>query len=555
MRRTLLLASLAFLTVSCGGSDDAASGAEGGTIIIGAGADADALLPPLYMSIQGRTVGELMFDRLADIGPELKVIGDDGFLPRLARSWSWSADSLAITFAIDPAARWHDGVPVRAGDVAFAFRLIKDPANASPVVANLGNVDSVVVVDSLTAAVHFARRGAEQFYHATLITPLPEHRLGAIGNGQALRTHEEALKPVGSGRFRFVSWVPKERFELAAVEDHYRGRPKLDRVLFVISAPAAGYARVWAGETDFWEPLPPNIVADAVPHPHVRLITGPGYEYGFLAFNLRSAVDSTRPHPLFGDRELRRALTMAVDRDAVRQATFDSLALPGFGPFVRAQQTADTTITQIPFDSAAASQALDALGWRSRGADGIRRRGAQRLAFAVHAPTSSPTRIQAATVIQEQLRQMGVEMTLRAIDFQTMLAERAAGKFDAIMWTWRSTPSPGGIRGTWGSAAITGGSGQNISSYANAEFDRAVVDGLAAPDLASRRANLRRAFQIIVDDAPAMWLYEARNIAVAHRRLVIPTWRSDAWWLTLGEWSIDPAQRLPRDARPAAATP
>ncbi len=549
MRRPLRLAALALLTAACGPTDGA-SGSGGGTIVVGAGADADALLPPFYQSIQGRTVGELMFDRLADIGPGLNVIGDAGFLPRLAQSWRWSPDSLTITFALDPRARWHDGAPVRAGDLAFAFRVIRDTANASPVVANLGNIDSVVVLDSLTAAMHFARRGVEQFYHATLIVPLPEHRLGAIAPGAAFRTHEEALKPVGSGRFRFVSWTPKERLEIAAVEDHYRGRPQLDRVLFVISAPAAGYARVWAGETDFWEPLPPNIVAEATPYPHVRVITGPGYEYGFLAFNLRDPRDPKRAHPLFGDRELRRALTMAIDRSAVRRATFDSLAFDGVGPFVRAQQTADTTVTQIPFDSAAAARALDALGWTARGGDGVRRRGTQRLAFAVHVPTSSPTRMQAATVIQEQLRRAGVEMTLRALDFQTMLAERDAGRFDAIMWTWRSTPSPSGLRGTWASAAVSG-SRQNISTYENPEFDRAVVEGLGATDLPSRKAHLRRAFQLIIDDAPAVWLYEARNIAAAHRRLRIPAWRSDAWWLTLGDWTIDPAQRLPRDERPA----
>ena len=57
---------------------------------------------------------------------------------------------------------------------------------------------------------------------------------------------------------------------------------------------------------------------------------------------------------------------------------------------------------------------------------------------------------------------------------------------------------------------------------------------------------------MIVDDAPAVWLYEVRNYAGVHDRLVIPSWRTDAWWLTLGDWSVDPAKRMPRDAAPAA---
>ena len=101
MRRLLLCTFLA--AVACGGGSD--DRRTGGTVVIGTPADADALLMPLVDGIQGRVVSELLFDRLADIGPALNTVGDAGFAPRLARSWSWSADSLAISFALDPAAK------------------------------------------------------------------------------------------------------------------------------------------------------------------------------------------------------------------------------------------------------------------------------------------------------------------------------------------------------------------------------------------------------------------------------------------------------------------
>jgi peptide/nickel transport system substrate-binding protein len=63
---------------------------------------------------------------------------------------------------------------------------------------------------------------------------------------------------------------------------------------------------------------------------------------------------------------------------------------------------------------------------------------------------------------------------------------------------------------------------------------------------------MRVAYQTIVDDAAAIWLYEVRNAAAVHRRLNVPRWRSEAWWMTLPDWTVDPAQRLQRDARPAA---
>jgi len=120
-----------------------------------------------------------------------------------------------------------------------------------------------------------------------------------------------------------------------------------------------------------------------------------------------------------------------------------------------------------------------------------------------------------------------------------------------VLGATRTTPSPSGLRGSWASAAIAGGGTQNPWHYASAEFDAAVEAGLGAMDPVESRAHLRRAYQRIIDDAAALWLFEIRNVSAVHRRIVLPAWRPDAWWLTLGEWSIDPAQRLPRDAAPA----
>ena len=544
--RSLLVLSL--ILAAC---DRAPEGPLGGTIIVGTAGDADALIPSLAGSIQGRVVGELLFDRLVEMGPDLNVNGDGGFIGRLAHRWSWSADSLTITFTLNPAARWHDGYPVRSQDVLAGYAVIKEPANGSSLASHFGNIDSVSVSDSLTVHVHFAKRSAEQFYASSQIFPLPAHLVASVAPGELNRS-DFGRAPIGSGRYRLVMWEAKSRLELAAVEAHYRGRARLDRVVFTYTPEAAtGLARVWAAESDLWEPLTPNDVAEASRRAHVRVMSGPGYDYGFLAFNFRDAKDNARPHALFTDRALRRALTMAVDRDALRRAMFDSLAMPSFGPFTRPQNTSDTTIAQIPFDRAAAALKLDSLGWTTVGSDGIRTRGAQRLSFGILVPTSSAVRMRASVLLQEQLRLVGVEVLVDAMEFGAMREQWQAGRFDATIGGWRTTPSPSGIRGTWGSPAISRGARQNVGSYANAEFDAAVETGLGAIDPADRRTHMRRAYQIIVDDAPAIWLYEVRNAAAIHKRFNIPRWRSDAWWTTLSDWSVDPEQRLPRDARPA----
>lgn len=549
MRRPLACLALV-VALACSG--DSAASRQGGTVIIGTPADADALLMPLVNGQQGRIVAELLFDRLAEMGPSLSTVGDLGFTPQLAQRWSWSADSLTITFALHPDARWHDGAPVRAVDVVAGFAAIRDTANASPLVAATSAIREVTAIDSLHVAFRFDARAPEQFLAATLVMPLPAHVVGPIASG-ALRTSEAARAPVGSGRFKLVRWEPGARIELAAVEEHYRGRPQLDRVLFSVSPdPAAAMARLKAGEIDVWDPLPPGEVAGLMAVPALRVVQSPGFDYGFLAFNARVAGDAERPHPLFADRALRRALTLAVDRDAVVRAVFDSLARPALGPFVRAQATADTTVTPLPFDRTAAEALLDSLGWTERGADGVRRREGRALAFTVIVPSTSRVRERMAVLIQEQLRGIGVAMTIEAMDFPRFVAAQTGGEFDAIMGGLRTSPSPNGVRGSWASAAVPGGGGGNAWHYESAAFDSAVVAGLGAMDLASSRRHLRAAYQTIIDDAPALWLFESRNATAVHARLVLPAWRPDAWWLTLGDWSVDPAQRLPRDAAPAA---
>ena len=77
------------------------------TAVIAVGADGDALIPLLWTQTQARVYTELMFDKLADIGPAQNTLGDVGYEPRLAQSWIWSADSLSIAFHLDPRARWH----------------------------------------------------------------------------------------------------------------------------------------------------------------------------------------------------------------------------------------------------------------------------------------------------------------------------------------------------------------------------------------------------------------------------------------------------------------
>ncbi|HEY3257769.1 MAG TPA: ABC transporter substrate-binding protein, partial [Gemmatimonadaceae bacterium] len=171
MRQLAPLAGMLLIALACeDGKQPSSAGdgsATGGTVIISSGGEPDVLFPPLTATVTGRQVTDLVYDRLADLGDSLNTVGDAGFQPHLATSWSWSPDSLSIRFHLDPRAKWHDGVPVRASDVAFTYALYKDSATASPSAPLIERIDSVTTPDSLTAVFWFSKRSPTQFFEAT----------------------------------------------------------------------------------------------------------------------------------------------------------------------------------------------------------------------------------------------------------------------------------------------------------------------------------------------------------------------------------------------------
>ena len=542
----VMLGTVALLA-GCGGREGAAGG---GTVIIGTGQDPKTLFPPNADNIQARAVTELIFQRLADRGASLNTVGDAGFVPRLAQRWDWSPDSLAVTFHIDPRARWQDGHAVTAEDVRFGFQLFTDSLVGARMRGDLlASIDSVSVGDSITCTAWFRKRAPERFDGlVTSLTPLPAHLLRDIWHDSvALSAFSRA--PVGNGPFKLVKWEQQVRLEVAPSASYSGAHATLDRVIWTFAPDASTLVKqLMAGESDFLENPAVDDAVAAGKQTDLRVIHLGNYNYNFLFFNLRDGA-SDRPHPLFGDRALRRALTMALDRQLLVRSVFDSLGRVGLGPFVRAQWSADTTLTQIPFDRQSAMRLLDSLGWRT-GADGVRARNGRPLAFTLILPTSSQPRQSFAVLMQEQWRLAGVKVDIERLDNKAWNERSQQHLFDASMGGWGATPTPSGVKQTWTSSATSKG-GLNWGRYRNTSFDALVDSAVTAASQADAKVHYRAAYQIIVDDAPAIWLYEPPSLALVNTRLQLGSIRLDAWWMGIPSWSIAPGKRLPRDAAPA----
>lgn len=534
-------------TTACTSSDRGTSaGDTGGTLTIALPAEPATLLPPLVRYSHEKEVVDQLFDALAEIGPDLNTLGDAGWTPRLAESWQWAADSLSIAFKLNPRARWHDGQRVSAHDVRFTLDLIKDPRVGARAVLGVADIDSVSVPDSATAVVWFARRSPEQFYNAAFnIVPVPEHLLRDADRTN-LGGHALARSPVGSGPFRFVRWDPRTLIEVSADTTHALGRPLLNRVIWMLNPDVvAALVNVLAGGIDVLEIVLPDGMTRIAAQNEVLAVPYANPNYGYLGFNLRDQRNPERPHPLFGDRELRRALAMAIDRQAMLKNVFDTLAWLGVGPVSRMIATADTALGLVPFDSAGADRLLDSLGWRDQNGDGVREKGGRPLRFGLMAPATSGGRRRYAELIQAQLKSHGVRVDVDIVDNSVAGPRMYNGKFDAFLNSWLSEPSPSSISDQWRGMPVAKRA-SNLQLYANATVDAAIDSAMAEPDPARSKAHYRRAYQAISDDVVSIWLYENRFFMAMNRRVKPVIRGSDAWWRHLREWSIPAADRLPR---------
>ena len=542
--RLSALAAIACLAVAVGCQRrPTCTGDYCGTLVIASAGEPDILLPPVSEFAPTRDVTDQLFLKLADLGLSGNTIGDEDFQPQLAERWEWDTPT-TLVFHLDPRARWHDGQAVTASDVAFSYDAYTDTLVNSPFRSSLRQIAAVTTRDSLTVVFRFRQRYPEMFYDAVYhLRVLPAHLLREIPRDQ-WRSTAFGRAPVGDGPYRFVSWQAGQGLELAADSTFFLGRPHIRRVIWRFTPDQqVAVTQLLTGDADAVEVLiTPDNVQRACAAPQLACYPYKGAQYGYLGFNLATPGDTTKPHPLFSDRDLRRALVMATDRDRLLRNVFGDLARVPPGPMSQLWWIWDPEIRALPYDSGQAARLLTRIGWTDSDGDGIRDKDGRPLAFRLLVPTTSAVRRQYARLLQEQFRTAGVDVQLDEVDFSLFNERARAGRFDALINVWNTDPTPSsGFPQTWTGAGI---GRSNYGRYDNPAVDRLVdqaVTSAASRDQA-RRA-WRGAIETLNQDAPGIFLFATQNVAAVQKRFADVTIRPDSWLTLLRHWRV-PSDRL-----------
>jgi peptide/nickel transport system substrate-binding protein len=393
------------------------------------------------------------------------------------------------------------------------------------------SIKDVEVVDPHTVRFHFTRVYAKQLLDANEGVILPKHLWSALpfsewrGNGDWFRDHL-----VVNGPFRLESWTPQQEIVLARNDRYFeRGRPYLDRVVLrIIPEQGNQITQLLSGQVDFATNLLPRDVQRIQLDPDLELIS--------LWHRLYVAIVWNNAHPLFSDPEVRRALTMSIDRQALIDALWGPFARVAVSPIVGGVWAHDSSLEPWPYDPAAAKQILAAKGWRDSDGDGVLDRNGKPFAFELTTNSGNQPRIDATAIVQEQLKRVGIQVKLRVLEFHTLVHQNNIGEFDATL-TGVGMDTSLDLRYGYHSSSIAPG-GDNIARYSNPQVDRLIDRAANRADIADAAADLREIQQLIHRDQPLTFLWESQRMSAINRRVegaepntLFVLFHLERWWL------------------------
>jgi peptide/nickel transport system substrate-binding protein len=461
------------------------------------------------------------------------VANDESYepLPYFASSWEFDSDTSEVVFHLRHDLEWHDGTPVTSRDVAFTFERLKDPAVPFPNPSYFDYWDAVEVVDPVTVR-FFIRPHANALFGWTQTAIMPEHILGEV-QPEDLESHPFGiLSPVGNGPFRFAERIPGDRWVFEANPDfpeELGGRPYVDRLVYrQIPDEFALAAALQAGEVDLVIEASPSMLDQVENDPGVISVSYPAPEYAFIAWNAR--------RPEFADPLVRRALTMAIDRETLVQAVLGGNGTVAPGPVGPWHWAYDSTWAALPYAPEDAAALLEEAGWADSDGDGMLDREGEPFRFELLAtPRRDWSAIQ--TLVQAALGQVGVgvEPVVREQGALIPLVVGADRRFDAVIIGWARDVPLNDID-LWACDQV--GQPFQFTSYCNPELDTVLDSIPLVADRGRLRSLIGRYHELIVEDQPYTFLYYVDRVDLARSRVYGTRMDSRGDWVEVARWWV-----------------
>jgi ABC-type transport system substrate-binding protein len=496
MRRIVAL-GLVGLLVAWGLAAVRSAGAQapvaGGTLTFAAGSDPDSLDPQNTQSNPGEQVNRMMYDNLVRFNTKMQIE------PALAESWTQSADGLIWTFKLRKGVRFHDGTPFDAKAVKYFFdRVLGDE---KPFKASLYTpfVQGAQVVDDNTVRVTLKQPFAAFLFRLA-------HSAGAIVSPAAHQKwgKDLALHPAGTGPFKFVEWVKGDRVVVERNDAYWGGRPLLDRVTVkTVKEDSARVLMLQSGDADLILNIPPEDIP--------RLRKDARFAVESIATARALYVTINMKKKPFDDVRVRQALNHAVNREAIVGSLFQGNA-EAIAGIVAPLQNGFAKLPGYAYDPKKAKELLA-------------QAGVPALKVKLWSPKGRYVKdFELAQAVQQDLAAVGVEAALSTMEWGAYLSATKTGleQTDRELFLLGWSPSTGEAQ--WGIFPLLHSSqlapkGDNRGFFASKALDDAIDKATTATSEQTRLGALREAQQIIIKDAPVIFLISPNMIVGASKKV------------------------------------
>ena len=439
-----------------------------------------------------------------------------------------------IRFTLRKDVRWHDGAPFTSADVAFTYHAIMDERVASPSSSDFELVSSLETPDPYSVVVRYKKPFSPALL-SWMQSMLPAHLLEKVEPAKWAEIYNR--HPIGTGPFKFGNWKTNEYIRLVKNPDYFRGSPWLDSVVFrVLPDPLTLQLAFQTKQVDFWA-VEPWAVQGVENDKRFDLFSSAGNMYNYIGWNLE--------RPMFQDLRVRKALAEAVNIPQMIKYILYGRGVQSTGIFTPKMWFFDPKVQPLPYDPKAAAALLDEAGWKV-GTDGIRVKDDKRLSFTLLANNGNDVRRDIATLVQDDLRKIGVEVKVEIYEWSVLLKRFVnKGEFDAIVLGW-------GLGNDYDQYAIWHSSKThpeelNFVHYKNPEVDHLLTDlrqEYSRPEILRLTAKLQ---QTIYADQPYIFLFVPEGTSVMWKnsyRIRRPgskpgEWIDSAVTMTKAGWNYD----------------
>jgi peptide/nickel transport system substrate-binding protein len=487
-----------------GVSEDSASPSYGDALVEGSIGDVSGFLAAVTSDSASHGAASYIFNSLVRYDKNLKLEGE------LTESWEVSPDEKKITFRLRKGVTWHDGSPFTSDDVVFTYRKMIDPATPTAYGESFKQVRRVTNPDPYTFIVEYDKPYSPAMDSWATMQVIPKHLLEKYPDIKQSPLNRE--RPVGTGPYRFVQWVPGQKIVFDANADYFEGRPYLSRVITrVIPDQATLFLELKSGGVDTTILTPVQYTKQTETEEFRRSFRKYhylGFSYTYLGFRL--------DHPFFKDKRVRQAIAHAINKKELIDGVLFGLGQEVTGPYKPGHWAYNPDVRRYPFDPTKAKALLAEAGWKP-GVDGTMEKDGRKLAFTVLTNAGNESRAKTAAILQQHLAAVGIRMEIRTLEWAAFINEFVKKrKFDALILGWQTGPEPDQFD-IW-SSTKTGPDELNHVGFANAEADRLLEAGRRTFDIEKRRKAYFRFQEILAEEQPYVFLYAPETLPVFHKR-------------------------------------